>query len=573
MQQAKSHGRYAFIRTLDNSESVAATLARFVRFHRSYDTLNALYRIYERVEPNDLLRVARRYLTDANLVQTTLSHEPLSDSVERLQPIDSLLDGPKGGGQTEPPPVELLRSQSTLLRFKLLFSAGSANDPAGKEGLAALTAEMIAGAGSEQMRIDEIKRALFPMAGSFSARVDREMTTFTGVIHRDNLDAFAAIALNQLVAPGFRETDFTRLKTNQMNELVQDLRTNNEEELGRERLQTNIYDGTPYGHTTLGTVAGIQAIDLDDVRNFAATQYTKTNLLAGMSGDVPDTFIVRLREELGRLPNGETDVPVTKPRRIDGLQVEIIEKDTRATAISFGFPIAVTRAHPDFAALWLARSWLGEHRASQGRLFQRLREIRGLNYGDYAYVEAFPGGMYRMFPDPNVGRHTQIFEIWIRPVAPENAVFAFKLALHELRALIERGLTSEEFEETRNYLMKNVFVMTKTQDQQLGYMLDSRWCGIGEFTSTMRAQLAALELKDVNAAIGRHLTAADLSVVFVTNDAAALREQLLAGKSDPPTYDAPKPDLAGEDRLVAETPLPLSGERIRVTPVEDVWAR
>src|SRR6185295_9719155 len=120
---------------------------------------------------------------------------------------------------------------------------GSAHDPAGKQGLAAMAAEMIAGAGSKQMRTDEITRALFPLAGSFDAQVDREMTVFTGVIHRDNAAAFAEIVLPQLLAPGLREDYFTRIKQRQMSALVQDLRTNNEEELGKERLQTNIFDG------------------------------------------------------------------------------------------------------------------------------------------------------------------------------------------------------------------------------------------------------------------------------------------------------------------------------------------
>ena len=38
-----------------------------------------------------------------------------------------------------------------------------------------------------------------------------------------------------------------------------------------------------------------------------------------------------------------------------------------------------------------------------------------MNYGDYAYIEAFPRGMFQFFPDPNVARQRQIFEIWIRP--------------------------------------------------------------------------------------------------------------------------------------------------------------
>ncbi len=72
--------------------------------------------------------------------------------------------------------------------------------------------------------------------------------------------------LPQLLDPGWREEDFKRVKDAQLNALVQDLRSNNEEELGKERLQTNIFRGTPYGHVALGTVAGLNAITLDDVK-------------------------------------------------------------------------------------------------------------------------------------------------------------------------------------------------------------------------------------------------------------------------------------------------------------------
>ena len=55
-----------------------------------------------------------------------------------------------------------------------------------------------------------------------------------------------------------------------------------------------------------------------------------------------------------------------------------------------------------------------------------------MNYGDYAYIEAFPRGMFQFFPDPNIARQRQIFEIWIRPVVPVNAHMALRIALHEL---------------------------------------------------------------------------------------------------------------------------------------------
>src|SRR5262249_40431126 len=165
-----------------------------------------------------------------------------------------------------------------------------------------------------------------------------------------------------------------------------------------------------------------------------------------------------VRAALSRLPDG----PAAARVEVNGTrppvnEVEILEKDTRATAISFGFPIDVTRSHPDFPALSVARAALGEHRMQSGRLFQRIRELRGMNYGDYAYIEAFPRGMFTFFPAPNLGRHRQIFEIWIRPVVPVNAHMALRTAVYELGRLVHDGLTPAEFDATRNYLMKNVY--------------------------------------------------------------------------------------------------------------------
>ena len=64
--------------------------------------------------------------------------------------------------------------------------------------------------------------------------------------------------------------------------------------------------------------------------------------------------------------------------------------------------------------------------------------------------------------------------------------------LSELEALVRNGLTQAQFEDTRDYLMKNVFLMTATQDQQLGYVLDAQWYAVPEFTRMMRDALAKL---------------------------------------------------------------------------------
>jgi zinc protease len=296
----------------------------------------------------------------------------------------------------------------------------------------------------------------------------------------------------------------------------------------------------------------------------------------GIAGDAPPEVMARLTEAFQRLRELLLlkDPDTIAGRSPQGFEVEIVQKGTRATAISFGHPIEVTRSHPDFAALSVARTWLGEHRSATSHLYNRIREVRGMNYGDYAYIEAFPRGMFQFFPDPNIARRAQIFEVWIRPVVPENAHMAIRIALYELENLIEKGLSPEAFAKTRDYLMKNVYLLTSTSNQELGYALDSRWYGIGEFTQTMRQKLQNLTVDEVNRAIRKHLSAKNLSFVIITKDAEALRQQLLSDAFSPIKYDGEKPaELLAEDKVIGALKLRLSPEKIRVTPVEEVFER
>ncbi len=184
------------------------------------------------------------------------------------------------------------------------------------------------------------------------------------------------------------------------------------------------------------------------MKDFAKKAYTRAALTVGVAGDAPPALLERVKAEAGKLAAGPalpTPEGVTG-RRPNGIEVDIVKKETRATAISFGFPVAVTRAHPDFAALSVARAWLGEHRSSSSHLYHRIREVRGMNYGDYAYLEAFPRGMFQFFPDAGLARRAQLFEIWIRPVVPVNAHMALRIAIHELGPPRGKdGLTEEEF--------------------------------------------------------------------------------------------------------------------------------
>ncbi len=195
-----------------------------------------------------------------------------------------------------------------------------------------------------------------------------------------------------------------------------------------------------------------------------------------------------------------------------------------------------------------------------------------MNYGDYAYIEYFPRGMFQFVPDPNLGRQQQIFQIWIRPVEPQNGLFTLRAALFEYEKLVREGLSREAFEATRTFLTKYVNVLTKTQDAQLGYALDSNYYQIPEFTSHMRKSLASLTLEEVNAAIRKYLKSDSVRIAIVTKDAAGLREAILGNQPSPIRYNSPKPpEILEEDKVIQIFKLNVKPSDIVIVPVGQVF--
>lgn len=471
------------------------------------------------------------------------------------------------------PRLITLPSSSPLVTLRLVFLTGAASDPAGKEGLAALTAAMLAEGGTRQMSYQQILEAFFPMAVSVRAQVDKEMVTFYATTHLDNLDDFYRIFSSMLLEPGWREEDLKRLRDDAINFLRVTLRGNNDEELAKEVLYNEIYAGHPYGHHNAGVVSALQKLTMEDLRGFYRSHLTRGNLIIGLAGGYPPDFPQRVMKDFSRLPAGPPpEVKLPEPRAVRGLQLTLIEKETRSVAISIGFPITVRRGHPDYPALLVAQSYFGQHRMSGGRLYQRMRELRGLNYGDYAYIEYFPRGMFQFEPDPNLARRQQIFQIWIRPVEPHTAHFALRLAMYELDRLVRQGLSEEDFQRTRMFLSKYVNLLTRTKAAELGYAIDSAYYGIPEYNAYLKEALGRLTREDVNRAIRRHLRATDLYIVMVAKNCEQLRQKLLSNDPSPMTYNAPKPaEILEEDKIVERWKLDLKPENVRIVPVEKIF--
>ena len=472
--------------------------------------------------------------------------------------------------------VQLPVKNDPTIAFRLWFKVGSQNDPKGKEGLASITGQMLADASTTHNTYAQIIDRLYPLAAGYTASVSAEMTIIAGRVHKDNLAAYYPLLMDAVLAPAFKQEDLDRIKSQTLNNLETTLRYASDEELGKAVLYNDVYAGTPYGHIVAGTVEGVKSITLDDVKTFYATYYTRENIVPGIGGGFDQELIDHLARDLSALPAGNpAAVPVAEPQTSEGFRVTIVDKDAPATAISMGFPMNVLRGSREWYALAIANSWLGEHRNASSHLYQVIREQRGLNYGDYSYIEHFPRGGFIQMPPQNAARRKQLFEIWIRPVPLESGHFALRAALREFKHLVEHGMTENEFALTRSFLRNYVLHYAPTTMQRLGYALDDRFYGInGSHLELFRKMMGEITRDEVNASIRKHWQYGNMHIAVVTRNGAAFRDALVAGTPSPITYKTAKPEsVLNEDKQIEVFPVPVKKENVKLVPVGEVLER
>ncbi len=474
------------------------------------------------------------------------------------------------------PEVTFLPSPtSPLVAIRVLVQTGSQNDPPGKPGLAALTAAMVAEGGTRELSYDQVLERFYPMAAALSGACRKEVTVFSGEVHKDNLAEYATLVNDMITNPRFAPEDFERLKTEALDYLTKILRGANDEELGKATLLLALYpDGHPYGHVDVGTVEGLQSITIEDVKAFHKSHYTRP---AAPRRGGRDRSGVRgpLRRSVRALKDHKNARPeLPTPSMPEGLDITIVHKPSAdSTAISMGFPLDITRRDDDFYALAVANSYLGEHRTFNGKLMQDLRGKRGLNYGDYAYIEDFIQDGGSTFPVPNNPRRQQAFSIWIRPVPHDKAAFALRGALWELDRLVRDGITADDFETTRAYLLNYSKLWVQTLSRRLGYQMDGAFYDRKSLVDELADRLPKLTVAQVNAAVRKHLKSPGMRIAIVTRDAEGLAKMLKSGAPTPIVYDTQgTPDeILQEDKIIAA--FPLEKVKIRIVPVGEMFQK
>ena len=491
--------------------------------------------------------------------------------------------------------VELRQPGSDKIVIKFMFRNGSLSDPAGKEGLTDMTASLITEGGTKQYTSTQISDLIYPWAAGMGASVDKEVSIFTFSMHKDHFDRFYPVIRDLMLNPRFDVEDFKRVKSNQQNYIDEVIRTSSDEEYSKKALEHLLFRGTAYQHPVAGTSNGVKSITLEDAIAHYRSMFNRNNVMIGLAGSYSDQQLTSIRKDMEALPDGKAapEVQQPNPRQPEGIEVEIITKpNTLGSAIFAGFPMEITRSNDDFAALMIANSWLGEHRKSYSRLYQKIREQRSMNYGDYTYIEWYQNGGGNMLPRPGYPRSSNYFSMWLRPVQTAQSLkgqyselssievghahFALRMAIREMEKLIEGGLTQEDFDLTKTFLKSYVKLYAQTTEQQLGYLMDSRFYRRADWLTELDALLDKCTIEDVNRAMRKYWQTKSFYIAIVTDvsEAKPLAGSLLENRPSPMSYsNALKAvltdEILAEDEVVSTYPLKVT--KVDIIPSEKMF--
>ena len=473
-------------------------------------------------------------------------------------------------------------TQQALVNVQLRFRSGALDDPPGKSGLTLLTARVMSEGGTEALDAKQLLNALFPLAAELSVRVDKEQTTFIARVHKDNLAKLLPILTDVLLHPRWDPQEFKRLREAAVNDVEKRLRQGDDENLGKESLGELMYRDHPYGRLNLGHSADLKSLALADLQAQARRVFTADRLTVGVSGEYPSKLGEQIAETLSTLPARSEPAAAVPQAHPHGPRFLLVEKDSDSTAVSMGLPWPLSHRDADWTALSIARSAIGAHRQMNGRLMQRLREMRGLNYGDYAYLEHFEQEGYdAATAQTGRARRQQDFTVWLRPVRDENRLFAVRAALYELaRSLKEEPFTQQEVDQTKGFLDGYLLLYDQTDARRLGYALDDAFYGMNGFLGTWRASLREVSVDQVNAAWRKWMDPSKLEIVLAGKGIAPLKKAILEGAPSPVQYqrdatgktpDKPDAQLA-TDQEMASFPLGAQADSdVVVVPVGELF--
>jgi zinc protease len=394
--------------------------------------------------------------------------------------------------------------QLPMVTVSIAFDAGSRRDPAGKAGLASLTAASLT-EGTRELNASQLNQKIDFMGSSLSVDAARDYVDASCVsltrYFRDTLGMLAAV----LTEPGLRDEDILRKRAEQIAGLK-----SAEEQPGyvAHRVFTELlFDHQPYGHLPEGDIDSVEKLTPSDVREFYHTYYRAGSAVIAVVGDVhADQVKSELEHDLAKLKGKVPPQPTPEAVQVPpGAHLTTVDRNVTQANIQLGFG-GIARSNPDFYRLQVMNYILGG-----GGFASRLMKV----------VRAKQGLAYHVASRFSPGTFPGSFEVVLQ-TKNSTANQAINLVLEQLREIQSQPVSEADLEAAKKFLIGSFPLKIDRQSAIANFLIQLEVYGLGlDYAERYPKLIDAVTVSDVERVAQRYLHPDAYILVAVANQKEA----------------------------------------------------
>jgi predicted Zn-dependent peptidase len=263
-------------------------------------------------------------------------------------------------------------------------NAGAIDEIPEENGIAHLL-EHMAFKGTQTRTARDIAETIESVGGHLNAATGYQRTGYYARVLKGDVPLALDLLSDILTAPMFQAQELEKEKEVVLQEIGE--ASDAPDDAVGELLQAQMFKGQSLGRSILGTEETVRGQDQTRLRAFMTRLYGRRNLVVAAAGAIdPEAVAKSIEERFAPLAEGEANIRATTPRYVGG--AAHAAREIEQCHVAAAFP-GVGAEHPDYAAFSIFAEALGGGMAS--RLFQSIREERGLAYSVYASAESYSG--------------------------------------------------------------------------------------------------------------------------------------------------------------------------------------
>src|SRR5438094_2360906 len=335
----------------------------------------------------------------------------------------------------------LERSEPPIVTARLIVNAGLLANPIDRPGLADFSLSML-DEGTASRNSLEIADELALLGADVAGQTQRDASMLQLSALASQFPKSLALFADIVQRPTFPAAEVARVRQSRLGEIVTS--RDDPSVLSDAAFRRALYGTThPYGQTSLGSEASINAATNTELKGFWQTWFRPNNAALIVVGAIDRRQLQSLLErefgEWAAAPVPERPVAAALPPKATTAKLVVVDKPgVNQTALRVG-RVAAARATPDFYALQLLNEILGG--AYTSRLMANIREEKGYAYGAFSRFD--------------FGRAPGPFAV-VTSVRSDATAPAVKEIDHELARLIEKAPEATEFAQARNSLVRSL---------------------------------------------------------------------------------------------------------------------